>query len=86
MYNLINKILKSIYVYFGFRVPYAWAEILFPNRIIYCAILLSKCYTMKQFKNKNERLLEKIDLFDDTQNVTLNLFIIYLRWWTILIK
>ena len=65
MKNWINSLLKKIYIYVGFRVPYHWAELLFPNRIIYAVMLMSDCYTMKQFRNKNLKLLNYINEFDE---------------------
>jgi len=65
MLNQINKFLKIIYVYIAFRITYNWAELLFPNRLIYATMLMSDCYTMKQFRDKNLKLLNYISLFGD---------------------
>ena len=71
MFNLVNKILKSIYVYVGFRLPYYWAEAFCPNRTIYAAILMANCYTMKQFRNKNIRLLTMLLDMDNNEKFKL---------------
>ena len=67
MVNWIHKILKSIYVYLGFKLSYTWAELLFPNRTVYGAMLVHNCYTMKQFRYKNEFLLSVLLNMDNNQ-------------------
>ena len=66
--NYIFKLHKKLYTWLGFKFEkgnilgfgYPIAELIFPNRLIYAVMLLGKCYTMKQFREKNERLLRII--------------------------
>jgi len=67
MFNWLHKILKSIYVYIGFKLPYYWAEAFFPNRTVYAAMLISKCSTMKQFRERNEFLVNVLMAMNENQ-------------------